>query len=1095
ILEDIYIPHKLTDEGILIEDENAIGILFAFGFLPNKSWPQEELSEDKKPLEILNQLSAVKIKDKSGIYVGARLGRPEKAKQRKMTGRPHILFPVSTQGGRMRSLNEAMEKGYVESEFPVFKCDECNTRNILPKCEKCGKRLEPLRFCVKCKKETTKETHCGLRTVFYLKQKVNVREKVNSVLKRLDVPMPPLVKGVRGTSNKLRIPEPLEKGILRAIHGVYVNKDGTIRYDAIETPVTHFKPKEIGTSVERLKELGYTHDIFGKPLENDDQILEIFPQDVILPDCKEWPDASAVDMIYKTANFVDDLLEKYYHEKRYYNIRSPKDMIGQLIIALAPHTSAGMVGRIIGFSKTQCFFAHPYFHSAVRRNCFVSGTNIYYKQNGNLVCEPIDTFFKNQDGVTKYDDDGTEVKILNKDIYALGTDLSGKYEEHKIKLVFKRKHKGKVIKIIAENNQEVTVTPEHRLWVFNLKKKRLFEKRADNISKDDLLLSLDKIKHKPKDITLYLPEIFSNYENVVVRTNKKFAKRLIKELGTKKLVKLFGNKRKLFNYLYRKPYSIPLKIYLDLKKIINFKEDKFRIAFKRNFASLPLSITVNKEFARFLGYYVSEGWLWKSKNKGKESYHIGFAACDKSIKADIKKIIKKLFNIQVYEAKNTLTITNKLLFELMKYLNVGEKANKKSIPNVIYNSNEEVIFEFLKGVYQGDGSITMHEIKYTTVSKRLADELYFLLTLLGMKPTFKIEKEKKITSGLVYNKNPPRVDVYYISLYSNDVLLFSNKIRLIGKKGNMLKKISTKTRVRKIKIHKDVRVLKIKEISKHDYNGYVYDIELDDKNKVFACGSGLLLSHNCDGDEIGFMLLMDALLNFSRQYLPDARGSRHMDAPLVLTTRLIPEEVDDEVFNMDICDIYPIEFYEATEKWSSPYDVSIKQVKDTLGKPEQYRGFMFTHPVDDMNSGNRVSSYKTLTSVADKVKKQMELAEKIKAVDKSDVAKIVIEKHFLKDIKGNLRKFSRQEFRCIKCNEKYRRIPLIGRCYKCGGKLVLTVAEGTVSKYLEPSLNLAEKYSLPSYLRQTLEILKRRVESVFGKEKTKQKGLSEFFGG
>jgi len=424
ILEDIYIPHKLTDEGILIEDENAIGILFAFGFLPNKSWPQEELSEDKKPLEILNQLSAVKIKDKSGIYVGARLGRPEKAKQRKMTGRPHILFPVSTQGGRMRSLNEAMEKGYVESEFPVFKCDECNTRNILPKCEKCGKRLEPLRFCVKCKKETTKETHCGLRTVFYLKQKVNVREKVNSVLKRLDVPMPPLVKGVRGTSNKLRIPEPLEKGILRAIHGVYVNKDGTIRYDAIETPVTHFKPKEIGTSVERLKELGYTHDIFGKPLENDDQILEIFPQDVILPDCKEWPDASAVDMIYKTANFVDDLLEKYYHEKRYYNIRSPKDMIGQLIIALAPHTSAGMVGRIIGFSKTQCFFAHPYFHSAVRRNCFVSGTNIYYKQNGNLVCEPIDTFFKNQDGVTKYDDDGTEVKILNKDIYALGTEFT-----------------------------------------------------------------------------------------------------------------------------------------------------------------------------------------------------------------------------------------------------------------------------------------------------------------------------------------------------------------------------------------------------------------------------------------------------------------------------------------------------------------------------------------------------------------------------------------------------------------------------------------------------------------------------------------------
>jgi DNA polymerase II large subunit len=122
----------------------------------------------------------------------------------------------------------------------------------------------------------------------------------------------------------------------------------------------------------------------------------------------------------------------------------------------------------------------------------------------------------------------------------------------------------------------------------------------------------------------------------------------------------------------------------------------------------------------------------------------------------------------------------------------------------------------------------------------------------------------------------------------------------------------------------------------------------------------------------------------------------------------------------------------------------------------------------------------------------MELAERIRAVNKEDVAKIIIEKHFLKDIKGNLRKYSKQEFRCIACNQKYRRIPLMGRCNKCSGKLVLTVAEGTVSKYLEPSIDLAEKYSLPTYLKQTLEILKRGVDSVFGKEPTKQVGLDRF---
>ena len=41
------------------------------------------------------------------------------------------------------------------------------------------------------------------------------------------------------------------------------------------------------------------------------------------------------------------------------------------------------------------------------------------------------------------------------------------------------------------------------------------------------------------------------------------------------------------------------------------------------------------------------------------------------------------------------------------------------------------------------------------------------------------------------------------------------------------------------------------------------------------------------------MLLTEALLNFSRQYLPDRRGGRSMDAPLVLTTNLSTEEVDE----------------------------------------------------------------------------------------------------------------------------------------------------------------------------------------------------------
>jgi len=41
---------------------------------------------------------------------------------------------------------------------------------------------------------------------------------------------------------------------------------------------------------------------------------------------------------------------------------------------------------------------------------------------------------------------------------------------------------------------------------------------------------------------------------------------------------------------------------------------------------------------------------------------------------------------------------------------------------------------------------------------------------------------------------------------------------------------------------------------------------------------------------------------------------------------------------------------------------------------------------------------------------------------------------------------------------------------------------------------LAEKYALPSYLQQTLELTKRRVEAIFGREKDRQEGLGKWFG-
>jgi DNA polymerase II large subunit len=241
------------------------------------------------------------------------------------------------------------------------------------------------------------------------------------------------------------------------------------------------------------------------------------------------------------------------------------------------------------------------------------------------------------------------------------------------------------------------------------------------------------------------------------------------------------------------------------------------------------------------------------------------------------------------------------------------------------------------------------------------------------------------------------------------------------------------------------------------------------------------------------MLLMDGLINFSREYLPDRRGGK-MDAPLVLTTLLDPSEVDKEAHNIDVCAHYPPEFYEATLEYTNPKELESKMdlVSSRLGTPLQYDHFMFTHDTSDIAGGPPVSAYKTLGSMVEKMDAQLALADKIRAVDASDVAERVLVSHFLPDLFGNLRAFSRQSTRCIKCEGKFRRPPLTGVCPKCGGRVILTVHEGSVKKYLEVSKKVAIDYNVSAYTKQRIELVGLDIKSLFNNDKSKQTGLSEF---
>ncbi|NHX36988.1 MULTISPECIES: DNA polymerase II large subunit [Halolamina] len=250
---------------------------------------------------------------------------------------------------------------------------------------------------------------------------------------------------------------------------------------------------------------------------------------------------------------------------------------------------------------------------------------------------------------------------------------------------------------------------------------------------------------------------------------------------------------------------------------------------------------------------------------------------------------------------------------------------------------------------------------------------------------------------------------------------------------------------------------------------------------------------NCDGDEDCVMLLLDGLLNFSKEFLPDQRGGR-MDAPLVMSSRIDPSEIDDEAHNMDIVRQYPTEFYEATLEMADPGEVEdlIRIGEDTLGTEDEYHGFDHTHDTGDLALGPDLSAYKTLGDMETKMDAQLELSRKLRAVDQTDVAERVIENHFLPDLIGNLRAFSRQETRCLDCGEKYRRVPLTGDCRECGGRMTLTVHRGSVNKYMDVAIEVAEEYGCRDYTKQRLEVLERSLESIFENDKNKQSGIADF---
>ena len=1096
-LELLGIPHEVSIENVILDEINTQSLLINLGLELQNIKDLENLSinfnlkNKQNVLEIINKLSKYKIKDKAGEFIGARMGRPEKAKLRKLKGSPNVLFPVGSQGGRLRSVNEALKKGFVMSEFPMNYCEKCKKETIYNLCEDCGSKTTKKYFCKICNKEIF-EKKCKIHNRGSNSKEIKLDinhyfEKARQKLNLLKTEIPPLIKGVRGTISKDHELENLIKGILRAKHNLCVNKDGTIRYDLTELPITQFKPKEIEVNLEKLKEMGYLKDYLGNNLINDNQILELKPHDIILPCNNESGEEKADKVFMDIANFIDDLLEKFYKLPKFFNIKKREELIGQLGVCIAPHNCAGVVCRIIGFSKVQGLFASPYMHAAVRRDCFSYHTYIPIKQRGRWKNIKIGELVEELNPKKIIDNYNTKEKIV-KGFKTIGFDK--KLKEVEINN-FTKHIKMPMLEIKTALGKKIKVTKNHKFFVDRKKK------RASDLKIGDKLPLPKKIDIKSKNLSEInlLKELKD--ENLMIRGIKKILKNLNISKRGKILSKLNISKKQFKNFDMRDSY--PIRFVLELSKDLKEKIYKIgKIATKRDNVEVPIVIKLTKELLEIIGLYIAEGYS-RSINGKKGLNQVYISSGDSKIRKFIKNTIKNSFGLCSSEGKtDRVTFSSKVLYLFFtKILEVGSAAENKRMSYLFLDLTLEKLACVLRGYFEGDNSAekASKEVCCDSISEGLLSDLEFCLNRFGIftkRYEYKKEPGPKVKDFYIRKKRPvPKFKITKLIIGSDFINNFMKIGFLSKRKKSILKDYLTKGHSR-MKIFQDENfvydaIVSIKEIEEEES----YCLNVNTENHLVVANN--IVNFNCDGDEISLMLLMDVLINFSRKFLPAHRGGTQ-DAPLVLNGRISAEEVDDQILDFELVNNYPLDLYEKAEKELHSGEVNIEMVKDRIWKnKDPFINIGFTHSTDNFNQGVCCSSYKILPTMQEKVKAQMELCEKLRSVNQGDVARLIIDRHFMKDLKGNLRRFSQQTFRCTGCNHIFRRPPLNRKCPICNGNIIFTISYGGIVKYLEPALALAKNYNVPEYIRQDLELTKKYIESIFGKDNEKQESMEKWF--
>ena len=327
-----------------------------------------------------------------------------------------------------------------------------------------------------------------------------------------------------------------------------------------------------------------------------------------------------------------------------------------------------------------------------------------------------------------------------------------------------------------------------------------------------------------------------------------------------------------------KEVIIDLANYKEELGITEIKENKIKI----NGKYYDRFFKLDEEFASFIGLWIGDGSYHKNR-------YVRISCKDKEVIDLINRLAKRFnFNYSIHSDGITIVIHSKFLKDLMeKVLNIKGKAGNKKVPNIIFNSNINIIKAFLRGLFSADGTVSKGEANLTTISKDLKDDVVVLLLILGIIPKVYEEKledkvfHKIFTHGQENNKFIEKIKflqdyknrklektksnkTYYHLLKFEDTKGIFTKLsssyseRIYGKKlltKEVLKSLLEKGNIKKEYKEKienlvngDIICEKIKEISFELKEEYVYDFETETHNFI----ANNILCHNTEGEKIAW---------------------------------------------------------------------------------------------------------------------------------------------------------------------------------------------------------------------------------------------------